>query len=176
MSFIRGFTVVKVKTSASPSGVWSQTDPWPSLVTLCDIMPLVAQDINTKPDLLSCATTAWPACEIINCQTTSSNDQIELELLQPCRQHPAVSVKISDIKGNLFYQDTFNSSGLTSANIRGTRVILNVTVVQKVIALGFAVSSKLQYNETSEYCTHFVLCGEVVLLQRLFFIFWFVLY
>ena len=121
------------------TGVWCQEGPRPPLITTCDIMPLIARDLNSKSNLVSCASTAWPICETINCQVKSNNDQLELELL-PCWQHPAMWIKNRDVTGKILYQEIFDAPKLSVASIGGNKnVILNVTVVQRGLTLGFGV-------------------------------------
>lgn len=102
-------------------------------------MPLIAEDLNSMPNLVSCASSPWPVCETINCQVTSNNDQLELELL-PCYEHPAMWIRNRAIGGQLLYQEIFESSKLAVATIGGSKyVMLNVTVIQRGLTLGFAV-------------------------------------
>ena len=126
------------------TGVTAQPDPWPPLVTTCDVMPLVAADANTYgKGLVACASSSWPDCSTINCQTLSNNDQLEMELL-PCWQHPAMWIKNRAIGGAITFQDIFSASRVVSAEIVGVAAKLNVTVVQRAgITLGFWVSHSL---------------------------------
>lgn len=111
-------------------------------------MPLIAKDLNSRPDLVSCASTAWPMCETINCQVTSNDDQLELELL-PCWQHPAMWIKNRDMHGKMLYQNIFDKSGLVTANIGGSSVMMNVTVMQRgQLTLGFGVSNDRNYKQS----------------------------
>ena len=120
--------------------VVGQPDPWPPLVSTCDVMPLVAADANKYAhDLVACASSSWPNCETINCQILSNDEQFEMELL-PCWQHPAMWIKNRNIAGNITYQDIFASSRTAKALIGGQQVELNVTVVQRNLTLGFGVS------------------------------------
>ncbi len=106
-------------------------------------MPLIAADANTVArDLVACASSSYPTCEVINCQVLSNSDQIELELL-PCWQHPAMWIKSRKIDGTVTYQDIFASSRIAGASIGGEDVKLNVTAIQRNgLTLGFGVSSK----------------------------------
>lgn len=113
----------------------SQADPWPPIITSCDVMSLIVKDLNTRPDLVSCVSSS---CDTIKCRVTSNNDQLELELL-PCWHQPAMSIKNRDTKGNMLYLNTFASSAVALANIGGKTVLLNVTVVQRSLTLGFGV-------------------------------------
>ena len=115
-------------------------DPWPPLVTTCDVMPLVADDANRLgKDLVACSSTAWPTCETINCEILSNDDQLEMQLV-PCGLQPAIWISNRDLKGNLLYQGSFASSQVATAYIGGENVTLNVTVVQRGVTLGFGVS------------------------------------
>ena len=104
-------------------------------------MPLIAADANKAgQNLVACSSSARPSCETINCAILSNNDQLELELL-PCWQHPAMWIKNRAINGTMLYQDIFDSSRVAVAKIGGSKVQLNVTVVQRdELTLGFGVS------------------------------------
>ena len=112
----------------------SKADPWPPLLTACDVIPLIVKDMNARPKLVSCVSSS---CETIKCQVASNGDQLELEFL-PC--WPAVSVRNRDARGNVLYQNTFASSAVALANIGGKTVLLNVTAVKRSLTLGFGVS------------------------------------
>lgn len=126
------------------AGVVSQEDPWPPLVTTCDVMPLVAADVNKAGrSLMACSSSARPTCETINCEILSNNDQLEIQLL-PCWQHPALWFQNRALDGKMTYQEIFDSSKVVNATIGGGHVELNLTVVQRGgITLGFGVSGKL---------------------------------
>ena len=120
----------------------AQEDPWPPLVTTCSVMPLLAADANKNAhDLVACASTSYPICEVIDCQVLSNSDQVELELL-PCWQYPAMWIKIRNISGVLTFQDIFPISRIADANVGGSKVQLNVTAVQRDgLTLGFGVNN-----------------------------------
>ena len=121
-------------------GIGAQEDPWPPLVSTCDVMPLVAADANKAGSgLIACANTYWPNCETINCEVLSNKDQLEFQLL-PCWQHPAMWIKNRAISGVIIFQDIFDSSRIAATYIGGEKVQLNVTAVQRAgLTLGFGV-------------------------------------
>ncbi len=124
----------------------AQEDPWPPLITTCNVMPLLAADANKiAHDLVACTSTSYPTCEVINCQVMSNSDQVELELL-PCWQHPAMWIKSRKINGTVTYQEIFDSSRIAEANIGGEVIKLNVTAIQRNgLTLGFGVSIESHY-------------------------------
>jgi hypothetical protein len=79
-------------------------------------------------------------CVAINCQVTSNGDQLELKLL-PCQKPPAMQITNHDVSGNkMLYRDIFDASRLAVANIGGFKdVILNITIAQRGLTLGFGV-------------------------------------
>ena len=123
--------------------ILAQEDPWPPLVTTCDVMPLVAADANKNAhDLMACSSSSRPTCEDIKCDILTNNDQLELELL-PCWQLPAMWIKNRKLNGTILYQNIFDSSQVASVNIGAGKVKLYVTVVQRSgLTLGFGVIKK----------------------------------
>jgi hypothetical protein len=122
------------------TGVYSEEDSFPrALITTCDVMPLLAADLNSHPSLVSCSSSSKYKCEAINCQVTSNRDKLELKLL-PCRQPPAIRITNHALSGEMLYQDIFDASRLAVANIGGSKdVTLNVTIAQRGMTLGFGV-------------------------------------
>ena len=80
-----------------------------------------------------------PDCSAIYCEVHSNKDQLEIELL-PCGG--GISIENRDLEGKVLYWDVFTSSRVATAHIGGEYVQLNVTIIQRGVTVGFAVSGE----------------------------------
>lgn len=137
MGFLFSIVFCLLHVAVFVKGVCAQEDPWPPLVTTCDIMPLVAADANyLASDILACSSSARPVCNTIYCEVLSNKDQLELELL-PCGG--GILIENRALGGKVLYQDVFTSSRIATAYIGGQNVELNVTIVQRGVTVGFTL-------------------------------------